>query len=72
MRIHKNDHLMENSLIFCQILPTDSLRKCMEISMENLYVDIGIKWVQKVVIPMSGEIKVTSVKRTSSAHVVTY
>ena len=47
MRIHKNDHLMENSLIFCQILPTDSLRKCMEISMENLYVDIGIKWVQR-------------------------
>ena len=27
---------------------------------------------EKVVIPMSGEIKVTSVKRTSSAHVVTY
>ena len=47
MRIHKNDHLMENSLIFCQILPTDSLRKCMEISMENLYVDIGIKCVQR-------------------------
>ena len=38
---------MENSLIFCQILTTDSLRKCMEISMENLYVDIGIKWVQR-------------------------
>ena len=47
MKIHKNDYLMENSLIFCQILPTDSLRKCMEISMENLYVDIGIKWVQR-------------------------
>ena len=42
MRIHKNDHLMENSLIFCQILPTDSLRKCMEISMENLYVVLGL------------------------------
>ena len=27
---------------------------------------------ENVVIPMSGEIKVTSVKRTSSAHVVTY
>ena len=47
----------------------------METSVENLSVDIRVKWVQrkkKVVIPMSGEIKVTSVKRTSSADVITY
>jgi len=31
----------ENALIFYQILPTNSLRKCEEISWENLYVDIG-------------------------------
>ena len=36
MRIHKNDHLMENALMFCQILSTDSLRKRLEIGMENL------------------------------------
>ena len=28
-------------LIFYQILPTYSLRKCIENSLENLYVDIG-------------------------------
>ena len=31
----------DQTLIFYQILPTDFLRKCMEISMENLYADIG-------------------------------
>ena len=35
------DHLRENALIFYQILSTYSLRKCIEISLENLYVDIG-------------------------------
>ena len=32
---------MGNALIFKQILPTNSLRKCVEISLENLYLDIG-------------------------------
>ena len=32
---------MENALIFKQILPTNLLRKYMEISVENLYLDIG-------------------------------
>ena len=32
---------MNNDLIFYQILSTNSLRKCMEISLENFYVDIG-------------------------------
>ena len=41
MRINKNDHQGENTLIFYQILLTDSLRKCMKTSLENLYVDIG-------------------------------
>ena len=43
MRIH-NDHLKENVanvLIFHQILSTDSLRKCIEIILENLHVDTG-------------------------------
>ena len=40
-----NDHLKETALILKQILSTNSLRKCMEISLENLYVDIGIKGV---------------------------
>ena len=31
----------ENALIFSQILSTYSLKKCIEISLENLYVDIG-------------------------------
>ena len=31
----------EKSLIFYQILSTNSIRKCIEISLENLYVDIG-------------------------------
>ena len=38
---------MENALIFKKILPTNSLRKCMEISFENLYVDIkGLRQVE--------------------------
>ena len=42
MRIIKiNDHPRENTLIFEQILSTNSLRKCMEIRLENLYVDTG-------------------------------
>ena len=42
MRISNyNDHVRENALIFYQILSTNSLRKCIEISLENLYVDIG-------------------------------
>ena len=36
-----NDHLSKNALIFYQILSTHSLRKCIEISLENLYVDAG-------------------------------
>ena len=32
---------MENAVIFKQILPNNSSRKCMEISLENLYLDIG-------------------------------
>ena len=31
----------EKSLILYQFLPTNSVRKCIEISLENLYVDIG-------------------------------
>jgi len=31
---------MKNAVIFKKILPTNSLRKCMEISFENLNVDI--------------------------------
>ena len=31
----------ENVMIIYQILSTHSLQKCMEISLENLYVDIG-------------------------------
>ena len=42
MRINKNNvHQRENALIFYQILSTNSLRKCTEISLENLYVDTG-------------------------------
>ena len=33
-----NDHQRENALIFPQILSTYSLKKCMEISLENLLV----------------------------------
>ena len=31
--------LIRNALIYYQILSTNSLRKCIEISLENLYVD---------------------------------
>ena len=41
MSIKKNDLPRENALIYYQILSTNSLRPCMEISLENLYVDIG-------------------------------
>ena len=41
MRINTCDHQRENALIFFQILSTSFLRKCVDISLENLYVDIG-------------------------------
>ena len=48
MRINKNNvYQRENALIFYQILSINSLRKSMEISLENLYVDIEtlrVKW----------------------------
>ena len=34
-------HLGENSLIFCQILSTNSLKKFMDNGLENLFADIG-------------------------------
>ena len=42
MRINENMNAKEknNALIFNQILSTNSLRKCMEISLVNLYVDV--------------------------------
>ena len=43
MRMNKTKHERRNVLIFYQILSTNSLTKCMEISLENLYVDIGMK-----------------------------
>ena len=36
-----NGHQRRNALIFCQIVSMDSERKCMETSVENLYLDIG-------------------------------
>ena len=41
MRINKVIIQEKNTLIFYQILSTHSFRKCMEISLENLYVDTG-------------------------------
>ena len=41
MRINSCDHQRENALIFYQILSTNSLRKSVDTSLENLYVDIG-------------------------------
>ena len=42
MRVDNNDHLRKkNALILYQILPTNSERKCTEISWENLLADIG-------------------------------
>ena len=38
----------EKSLIFYQILSTNFLRKCMKISLENLYVDIAVWRVKEV------------------------
>ena len=43
MRMNKTKHERRNVLIFYQIPLTYSLTKCMEISLENLYVDIGMK-----------------------------
>ena len=40
MRINKMI-TKKKSLIFYQILSTNSVKKCIEISLENLFVDIG-------------------------------
>jgi len=39
---------MGKALISKQIPSTNSLRKCMEISLENLYLDIAVKSGQEV------------------------
>ena len=41
VRINEKNHKRENALIFYQILSTNSLRKCIETSLENFYVNIG-------------------------------
>ena len=43
---YQNDYQRENAWIFEQILSTHSLTKCMETSLENLFVDIGTKRVK--------------------------
>ena len=43
----ENDHQREHALIFYQILSTNSVRKFMETSLENLYVDIGAKMINR-------------------------
>ena len=37
-----------NHIIFCKILPTYYSRKCMEISLMNLFVDTGAKKVTQL------------------------
>ena len=44
--------LMGKALIRKQILSTNSLRKCIEISLENLYLDIGVYSGEEVEINM--------------------
>ena len=46
IRVHRIINQGKKALIFYQILSTNSLRKCMEISLENSYVDIGAKKVR--------------------------
>ena len=41
MRIDKMITKVEIALIFYKILSTHSLKRCMEVSLENLYVGIG-------------------------------
>ena len=41
MRIDKMITKVEIALIFYKILSTHSLKRCMEVSLENFYVDIG-------------------------------
>ena len=41
LRTEERVAMMIDDWIFYQILSTNFLRKCMEISLENLYVDIG-------------------------------
>ena len=40
MRVDIKDHKWENASIIYQILSANFTRKCMEIDVENLYVDI--------------------------------
>ena len=54
MRINKVITQEKNALIFYQILSTHSLRQCMEISLENLYVDTYLFSPNKGVPPPLG------------------
>ena len=54
MRINKVITQEKNALIFYQILSTHSLRKCMEISLENLYVDTGAQRVKFIFVSVLG------------------
>ena len=46
MRIDKMITKVEIALIFYKILSTHSLKRCMEVSLENFYVDIGASRVK--------------------------
>ena len=43
MRIDKNDHQRKNALIIFQILPTNSVRKCIEINWRICKQILGLK-----------------------------
>ena len=61
-----NDHQRENALIICQVLSINSLRKCVEISLENLYLDNGNR-IKRVI---SWQIDISFRKNTMTFKIV--
>ena len=48
----QNDHLEENALIFKQILSTNFLRKCMEISLDCIWISLKARVKTKIECPL--------------------
>ena len=61
MRIDKMITKGKNTVVIFQILPTTSVRKCMEISLENLYADMRVQRVNADT--LKGQSQVSTLQR---------
>ena len=65
-----NDHLRENFMIFCQILSTNSLSKCIEISLENSNRNSGTQILLKSPIPWDWHLSLNTYNSINNSNII--